>query len=97
MPVTTSDLIAYLHPADENEDLSKYFATARSKARSAGIPEFKHNAQYDMFLLALSAMYYDNRGMAATGGITIPDIQKMIDAYVLELRYATEDPDDNTI
>ena len=92
MAVTNNDLIAYLHPADESEDLSKYLAAACSKARSAGIPDFKHNAQYDMFLLALAAMFYDNRGMAANGGTDIPDMQKMIDAYVLELRHAKEDP-----
>ncbi len=93
MAVTSGDLIAYLHPVDESEDLSKYLAAARSKARSAGIPDFSHNAQYDMFLLTLATMYYDNRGMVTDGA----DMQKMVDAFVLELRYATEDPVEETV
>jgi hypothetical protein len=87
--VTTADLAAYLRAA--NSGLQPYLDAARSKARAAGIPDYQNNAQYDLFILALSAMYYDNRGM----GTPLADpakAQRMIDSFVLELRHAGEDP-----
>jgi hypothetical protein len=62
------------------------FKSAKSKALSAGIPDFQNNKQYDLFLCALTGLYYDNRGMAIE-----KDVQSLINAYVLELRYAAED------
>ena len=90
MAVTTTDLAAYLRTA--NSGLQPYLDAARSKARAAGIPDYEHNAQYDLFILALAAMYYDNRGM----GTPLADpvkAQNMINAFVLELRHAGEDPE----
>jgi len=87
--LTTADLAAYLRTA--NSGLQPYLDAARSKARAAGIPDYQNNAQYDLFILALSAMYYDNRGM----GTPLADpakAQRMIDSFVLELRHAGEDP-----
>lgn len=76
-----------------NVDL--YLQGAKSKARSAGIPVFANNAQYDMFILALAGMYYDNRGMAFQNPADAANAQNMIDSFVLELRYATEDGNDD--
>ena len=90
MATTTADLAAYLRTATDS-GLQPYLDAARSKARAAGIPDYEHNAQYDLFILALAAMYYDNRGM----GTPLADpakAQRMIDAFVLELRHAGEDP-----
>lgn len=47
--------------------VAPHLAAAKSKARTAGIPAFKNNAQYDSFIKDLAAMYYDNRGMAFGG------------------------------
>lgn len=88
--ITQADLADYLHaPAD---GLDKYINAARAKARAAGIPEYEHNAQYDLFLMALAAMYYDNRGFG-TPLINDQAAQRMINAFVLELRHAGEDPE----
>lgn len=76
-------------------ELMPYLSAAKSKARSAGIPDFQRNAQYDLFIKALAAMYYSNRGMAYSGSYQATaeaNARKMIDGFVLELRYATEDP-----
>ena len=68
MAVTCADLAEYLvSPPDKEEDLGKYIRAAKSKARAAGIPDYQYNALYDEFILALAAMYYDNRGMAFSG------------------------------
>ena len=72
-------------------------AAAKSKARTAGIPAFKNNAQYDSFIKDLAAMYYDNRGMAFGGSYQATaeeNARKMINGHVLELRYASEDSED---
>lgn len=37
----------------------------------------------------MAAMYYDKRGMGQMG--LEADVQRMIDSFVLELRYAGED------
>jgi len=65
-----------------------YLAAARSKAAAAGVPELANNAQYDLFIMALAAMYYDNRGMAFTDPATARTAQNVINSFVLELRYA---------
>jgi hypothetical protein len=92
--VTAEQLKAYLRlPPDSTEDLSGYLAAARSKARTAGIPVFANNAQYDLFIQALAGMYYDNRAMSFSDPNAEAAAKRMIDAFVLELRYAEEDPE----
>ena len=101
MAVTTKDLAEYLNsPPDNEECLERYLAMAKSKARAAGIPDYKHNACYDGFLLALAAMYYDNRGMRYAGSYQDSagrTANRMVNAYVLELRNAGEDPTEETL
>lgn len=95
MAVTMDDFRDYLGPAaDDSSNLSLYLDAAISKARAAGIPEYKYNAQYDMFILALASMYYDNRGMAFSGSYQATaeaNARKLINSFVLELRNAGED------
>lgn len=77
--------------------VAPHLAAAKSKARTAGIPAFKNNAQYDSFIKDLAAMYYDNRGMAFGGSYQATaeeNARKMINGHVLELRYASEDYED---
>jgi hypothetical protein len=94
MSVTTTDLSPYLGlPPDSTEDLTGFLNSAKSKARTAGIPSFAHNAQYDEFIKALAAMYYDNRGMSAQSNDS-DAMQRLVNAAVLELRYAEEDPEE---
>ncbi len=67
---------------------------ARSKARRRGSRTIRTNAQYDLFLLSLAAYYYDNRGMTFGGTYqqaAEENARRMINAFVLELRYAGED------
>jgi len=76
------------------ESVDKYLAAAKSKAISAGVPVFENNAQYDLFIMALAAMYYENRAMAFEG--QRPDYSEqaaknIINSFVNELRYAKED------
>ena len=100
MAVTVSGLKEYLRlPPDDEEDLSGYLAAAKSKARAAGIPDYKHNAQYDLFLTSLASMLYENRGLSFTGGYQATaqgaaeeNARKLINSFVLELRHAGEDP-----
>ncbi len=97
MAVTIYGLRKYLNlPPDNDEELEYYLAAARSKANAAGIPEYQNNAQYDLFLYAMAAMYYDNRGMGFSGsyqGAAEENARRMINSFVLELRYAGEDAD----
>ncbi|MDD4564777.1 MAG: head-tail connector protein [Eubacteriales bacterium] len=96
MAATVTTLRAYLRlPSSSTEDLTGYLAAAQSKARTAGIPAFNHNAQYDMFIHALAGLYYDNRGLTfenASTSYNTAAIDRLINAYVLELRHAEEDP-----
>lgn len=89
MAATTDGLRGFLAlPEAKQEDqiLELCLATAMGKARAAGIPEYPDNAQYDFFLYVLAAMYYDKRGM---GQMALEaDVQRMINSFVLELRYA---------
>lgn len=68
-----------------------YLNAAKSKAKAAGVPVFENNAQYDLFILALAALYYDNRGMTFQNPADAANAQRMIDSFVLELRYGDED------
>lgn len=98
--ISEETLKEYLHcPPDSTEDVSVYLSAARSKARAAGIPEYRSNAQYDLFLLSLAAMYYENRGMAFSGSYQATaeaNAAKLINSFVLELRHAGEDPEEKT-
>ena len=95
MAVTEADLREYLHlPPDSTENVSRYLAAALSKAWSAGIPSFQCNAQYDLFILSLAAMYYENRSMTFSGSYQATaeeNARKLVNSFVLELRYAKED------
>jgi len=97
MAVTDKALREYLRlPPDSAEDLTGYLAAAKAKARAAGIPDYQSNAQYDLFLLALSALYYDSRGMAFSGSYQAAaedNARKLINSFVLELRHAGETPE----
>lgn len=73
------------------ESVDVYLQAAKSKAKAAGIQEYTNNAQYDLFIMALAAMYYDNRGMTFQNPADAANAQKMIDSFVLELRYGDED------
>lgn len=96
MAVTTETLRQYLRlPPDDAEDLSVYIDAAKSKAKTAGIKEYSNNAQYDMFIHSLAAMYYENRGMTYSGSYQATaesNARKLINAFTLELRYAGDDP-----
>lgn len=83
------DFLALPEAGREDQVLYWCLSAARSKARSAGIPDYQENAQYNLFLYALAAMYYDNRGMGQVG--TEDSAQRMINSFVLELRHAGED------
>ena len=97
MAVTPTDLSMYLNnPPDVTSDfLQLCINAAKSKARTAVVKDFKNNAQYDEFILALAANKYDNRGLEKSGTTSVAEEKALIDGYVLELRYATEDPSDD--
>ncbi len=78
----------------ETINVEVYLKAAQSKARTAGIPALTSNAQYDLFILALAAMYYDNRGMVFQNPADAANAQRMIDSFVLELRYAEDGDND---
>lgn len=81
---------------DDTGSLTLYLEAAKSKARAAGIPEYQHNAGYDLFLLSLAAMYYENRGLAFSGSYQATaeeNATKLINSFVLSLRHAGEDPE----
>ena len=94
MAATPDKLRAYLSlPPDSAEDVSLYLEAARDKARAAGIPDYRDNTLYDLFLYALAAMYYDNRGFTFTGSYQATaeeNARRLINSFVLELRYAGE-------
>ena len=92
MAVTVRDFREYLgYPPATDAVLRRYLAAAISEARTAGCPDFKHNAQYDDFILALAGMKYDNRNCGVVSGNGSTE-QAFIRTNVLELRYAEEDP-----
>ena len=97
MAVTVDSFRAYLNPSPETTDaqLEGWLASARSEARTAGVREFSNNAQYDLFIMSLATWYYDNRGLQVSGtyqATALETKKKMTDSFVLQLRYATEDP-----
>lgn len=97
MAVTVEGFQEYLNPAPDTTDaqLESWLASAKSEARTAGVPDFKNNAQYDLFIMSLAAWYYDNRGLQVSGtyqATALETKKRMVDSFVLQLRYATEDP-----
>jgi hypothetical protein len=95
MAVTPEKFKSYLRlPPDSAEEVEGYLNAAKSKARTAGIPDFLNNAQYDLFIYALGALLYDNRGLGFTGTYqqaSEENARRLINSFVLELRYAKED------
>lgn len=98
MAATVEGLRKYLRlMPDNDEELTLYLNAAKDKATAAGIPEFKHNSQYEIFIYALAAMLYDNRGMGFSGSYqaTVEETaRKMINGFVLELRYMPDEDGD---
>ena len=99
--VNVEKLRAYLNPPPDigDDKLTMWLNAARSEARSAGVPEYQNNAQYDLFILALAGWYYDNRGMQVSGtyqATALETMQKIKNSFVLQLRHATEDPEEET-
>ena len=89
MAATAQGLNAYMnYPVENAEELEIFVAAARSKARAAGVPDYANNANYDLFIYALAAMHYDHRGSDLDGNA----VQSIVNSFVLELRYAGEDP-----
>lgn len=96
MAVTVDSFREYLNPPPDitNEQLKDWLAAARSEARTAGVRDFSNNAQYDLFIKSLAAWYYDNRGLQVSGtyqATALETKKKMVDSFVLQLRYARED------
>ena len=94
--VTVEGFRAYLNPPPDitDENLQLWLAAAKSNARTAGVPDFRNNAEYDLFLYALATWHYDNRGMQSSGtyqATALDTFQRIKDSFVLQLRYATED------
>lgn len=97
--VTVNDVREYLNlPPDAGDSIVKRcLESAKSKARASGIPDFQNNAQYDMFLCSLSGFLYDNRNLGFIGSgnrgtsNAEANMRALVNAFVLELRYATED------
>lgn len=90
--VDVNALKSYLRlPADSAEKLDIYLDAAKAKAEAAGVPE-QDNALYDLFILSLATMYYENRGMAFSGSYQATaeeNARKLINSFVLELRGIT--------
>lgn len=86
----------YLNPAPEITDgqLAFWLEAAKSEARSAGVPVYSKNSQYDLFIYSLASWHYDNRGMQVSGtyqATALETKKKLMDSFVLQLRYAGED------
>lgn len=96
MAVTIQRLAGYLRlqspsaVVDDPDALELYLAAAKSRARSSGVPDYENNAEYDLFILALASMEYDNRSFGAP--LMDPEkAERMINGFVLRLRHAKED------
>ena len=96
MAVTVDSFREYLNPSPDTSEaqLESWLASAKSEARTAGVRDFSNNAQYDLFIMSLAAWYYDNRGLQVSGtyqATALETKKRMVDSFVLQLRYATED------
>lgn len=98
MAVTDRVLREYLRLSpDNNEYLQLYINAAKAKAKAAGVPDFKDNALYDLFILELAANFYENRGFEYSGSYQATaeeNARKMINSFVLELRHAKDEGGD---
>ncbi len=95
--LTIASLKDYLGmPPDASDTIAELcLNAAKSKCRTADIPDFQNNAQYDLFLCALASCWYDNRSLTFAGNNSASaqeSAQRLINSNVLELRYAKEDP-----
>lgn len=93
MAATVEGLRKYLRlMPDSDDELTLYLDAARSKAKAAGVPDFENNAQYDLFIYALAALLYDNRGMGFSNSPQAAEAaaRNMINSFVLELRYSED-------
>lgn len=95
MAVTVDGLRAYMvDPPDDDAILKTFLDSAISSATSSGIPKFRNNAEYDLFIYALATLRYDNRGLQFAGSYVAAqgdNAQDMINAFTLRLRHAEED------
>ena len=94
MAVNTYDLARHLRlPPDTEEPLYIYLRAAVEQSRNAGVPVFENNAQYDLFILDLAAELFENRAFGISGAypdVTAANIQRMINANVLQLRHSKD-------
>ena len=94
MAVDSKSLHEYMrNPPDCSEDLSMYINAAKARAKAAGVPEFKNNALYDMFIHELATHFYENRGLSVSGTYQATAEQtarNITNSYVLQLRYAED-------
>ena len=95
MAATVEGRRAYMvDPPDEDYTLEMFLQSAISTARSEGIPDFKNNADYDLYIYALATLRYDNRGLQFGGSYVAAqgeNARDMKNAFVLRLRHAQED------
>ncbi|MBQ8616389.1 MAG: hypothetical protein IJ418_02635 [Clostridia bacterium] len=97
--VTVAGFRAYLNPPPDvtDDQLTLWLAAAKSDARTSGVPEYKNNAEYDLFIYSLGAWHFDNRGMRTAGtsfqSTSLDTYKRLKDSFVLQLRHATEDED----
>lgn len=89
--VTIEQFRGYLrNPPDDDQDLEMYLNAAKQSAKDAEIPEYENNAKYDLFICALAAYYYENRGLTFSGSYQATaeaNARKLVNSFVLELRY----------
>lgn len=77
----------------DEDDITWCILAAQSKLRAAGVPEFQRNPQYDMVLADLAGFYHYQRALAVTDDAPAEEtMRRMLNAAVLELRYATDGP-----
>ena len=76
-----------------DDELNLYINAAINKLTAAGVPAFKNNQYYDLTVLALASLNYDNRGFAFSGTYqqaAEENYRKLINQAVLELRFAAD-------
>lgn len=82
MAATLEGFRAYIHSPEEDEVLRLCLEAARARARTAGVPDYEDNAEYDLFLYTLGAIFHDCRG-----GEFPAEAQGVINSFVLSLRH----------
>lgn len=90
--VTIDTFRGYLrNPPDDDQDLNLYLDAAKQSAKDADIPDYTDNAKYDLFICALAAMYYENRGLTFSGAYQATaeaNARRLVNSFVLELRFS---------